>query len=137
MKPIKTVEVFGERMDFIVDGAMSHGTALVIVQTSPPGGGPPPHSHSREDETFTVLEGEFEFLSDGEWIKAPVGELLFGPRGKVHAFRNVGKTDGRIAIVITPAGMEIFFEKLSGLRIPADIPRIQQLFAQYGLTLHG
>ena len=61
MKPIKTVEVFGERMDFIVDGAMSHGTALVIVQTSPPGGGPPPHSHSREDETFTGAKESSSF----------------------------------------------------------------------------
>jgi hypothetical protein len=33
--------------------------------------------------------------------------------------------------------METFFEKLSGLRIPSDMPRIQELFSEYGLTHHG
>ncbi|WP_157466692.1 dimethylsulfonioproprionate lyase family protein [Edaphobacter aggregans] len=136
MPPIRTLEVFGEKIDVLVDGAMSNGAAFVMVQTTPPGGGPPPHSHSREDETFTVLEGDFELLKDGQWVKAPVGEILFAPRGNVHAFRNAGQTTGRIAVFIAPAGLETFFEKLSGLSPATDMPRILELFAEYGLSLH-
>jgi hypothetical protein len=83
-----------------------------------------------------VLEGDFELLRDGQWVKAPVGEVLFAPRGNVHAFRNAGATMGRIAVFITPAGMEFFFEKLAGLSPATDMPRILELFAEYGLSLH-
>jgi quercetin dioxygenase-like cupin family protein len=107
-----------------------------MLELTPPGGGPPPHSHSREDEVFTVLEGEYELLSEGQWIKVPVGEPVFGPRGHVHTFRNLGSTPGQMMIFISPAGIEKFFEKLSGLSVPADMPRIEELFAEYGLTLH-
>ncbi len=137
MKPIKTLNVLGETMEILVDGTMTGGASAVIIQTSPPGGGPPPHAHSREDEIFTVLEGSFEFLVDGEWIKAPVGQPVFAPRGHLHTFRNAGTTAGKMHIVLAPAGLEQFFEKLAGLRIPNDMARIAELFIEYGLALHA
>jgi len=135
MKPLRSLKILGETVEILVDGTMTGGASTTIVQITPPGGGPPPHSHTREDETFTVLEGEFELLSNGEWYKAPVGEVFFAPRGGIHTFRNVGKTTGRVAVFISPAGMEQFFEKLAGLT-PADIPRILEIFAEHGLSLH-
>jgi quercetin dioxygenase-like cupin family protein len=63
MPPLKTFHVFGERVDVLVDTATSNGTSATVVQHVPPGGGPPAHSHSKEEETFTVLEGDFEILS--------------------------------------------------------------------------
>ena len=135
MKPLKTLNVLGETMEILVDGTMTGGASAVVVQTSPPGGGPPPHSHSREDEFFTALEGDFELLSDGQWIKATIGQPIFAPRGQVHTFRNVGTASGKIHIVLAPAGLEQFFEKLAGLKVPDDMPRILELFAEYGLTL--
>lgn len=35
-----------------------------------------------------TLEGEFEILSEGEWIKLPAGQTAVSPRGSVHAFHN-------------------------------------------------
>ncbi|WP_263367643.1 cupin domain-containing protein [Edaphobacter bradus] len=135
MQPIKSLNILGEKVDILVDGAMTNGASVTVIQTTRPGGGPPPHSHTREDETFTVLEGDFEILSDGQWIKAPVGEVFFAPRGGVHTFRNAGTTTGRILVFISPAGMEGFFEKISGLTT-ADLPKILEAFAEYGLSLH-
>ncbi len=63
MSPIKTFRVFGERVDVLIDTATSNGASATVVQHVPPGGGPPPHSHKNEEETFTVLEGDFEILS--------------------------------------------------------------------------
>ncbi len=137
MKPLKTLNVLGETIEILVDGTMTGGASAVIVQTSPPGGGPPPHAHSREDEIFTALEGDFELLSNGQWIKAPIGQPIFAPRGQVHTFRNAGTTVGKIHIVLAPAGLEQFFEKLAGLKIPDDMPRIGELFTEYGLILHA
>ena len=137
MKPVKSLTIFGETVEILVDGSMTAGTSAVTVQLTPPGGGPPLHSHTREDETFTVLEGEFELFSDGEWHKLPVGDLFFAPRGGIHTFRNAGKTMGKIAVFISPAGMEHFFEALAGLTPEKDMPRILEIFAEYGLSLHA
>lgn len=133
MKPVKTLNVLGELMDVIVTGEMTNGASALIIQTTPPGGGPPPHQHSREDETFTVLEGEFEFLDKGEWRSIPKGEFIFARRGSVHTFRNAGSTTGKIAVFLAPAGFERFFEKIDGLS-PADIPKVLEIGKTFGLT---
>lgn len=46
-----------------------------------PGGGALPHTHSREDETFQVLEGEYEVTVVGMTLHAKPGTTLFAPRG--------------------------------------------------------
>ncbi len=118
MNPVKTLNVLGEQMDLIVTGEMTNGASALIIQTTPPGGGPPPHQHTREDETFTVLEGEFKFLENGKWRSIPKDEFIFAPRGSVHTFRNVGSTTGKIAFFLAPAGFEEFFEQIEGSRPP-------------------
>jgi quercetin dioxygenase-like cupin family protein len=88
MPPLKSFIVFGERIDVLINAAMSNGASATIVQHVPAGGGPPPHSHAKEDETFTVLEGDFEVFRDGQWHPLAKGEVAYGPRGGVHTFRN-------------------------------------------------
>jgi len=135
MPLVKSLEVLGDKIDIFVNGQMTNGASATFIQTTKPGGGPPPHRHSREDETFTVLEGEFELLIDGQW-KATVGEVFFAPRGGVHTFRNSGSTIGRILVFIAPAGFENFFEKVSGLNPESDMPKILEACTEYGLSLH-
>src|ERR671938_209996 len=51
---------------------------------------PPPHIHHREDESYYILEGEFEFLdSDRTFIAGP-GSFVYLPKGQLHMHRNVG-----------------------------------------------
>src|SRR5579864_5548401 len=45
--------------------------SVSFVGHTPPQAGPPPHRHSREDESFYVLEGEYEFVLGGQTIHAP------------------------------------------------------------------
>jgi quercetin dioxygenase-like cupin family protein len=134
VRPINTLDILGEQVEIYVTGEMTGGTAAVIVQISPPGGGPPPHKHSREDETFCVLEGSFEFFEDGVWQPLTVGVPVFSRRGVVHAFRNTGSAPGRMLVLANPAGMEIFFAELAGLSAATDMPRIAEVFAKYALT---
>src|SRR5580698_5339820 len=113
MTPVKSFIVFGDSVDVIVDGSMSGGSSAVICQHNLPGDGPPPHMHTREDETFLVLEGDFELLVEGQWESMPRGEPIFAPRGHVHTFRNSGSTTGRLCVFISPAGFEEYLEELS------------------------
>ena len=110
-----------------------------IVQ---PSTGPVPHRHSREDESFYVLEGELEFRMGerGERrIVAAPGTFVFAPRGIPHTFRNVGTTPARVLVIISPAGLEKFFEERTALQkeIPTTDPsypdRDRLLSERYGL----
>lgn len=135
MEPVKTLSVLGEQIDVMVSSQMSNGALAFIVQTTLPGGGPPPHQHSREDETFTVLEGEFKLLENGKWRSIPKGEYAFLPRGTVHTFRNVGTTPGKIGVFITPGGFEEFFEQIES--IPSDnMRKILEIGGHFGLVFH-
>jgi mannose-6-phosphate isomerase-like protein (cupin superfamily) len=136
MKPVASFKVFGEDNDLFVNSAMSQGASAVLIQTTSPGGGPPPHMHRNEDETFTVLEGEFEFLQDGEWTLLPVGQVLFAPRGHIHTFRNSGASVGKILVYVSPAGFEKYLQEIGPLSPANDMPKILEISERYGITFH-
>lgn len=101
----------GDRYTFLVTGEESGGAYFTMEAYVPPGGGPPPHIHTREDETFYVLEGQIGFLLGEKTIAAGTGDFVNVPRGTVHCFRNVGTETARMVLTFTPAGMEGFFEE--------------------------
>jgi len=133
---VKTFPLFVETVHILVDSQMSGGASTVLVTDVPPGGGPPPHTHTMEDEIFTALEGEFELLIEGQWVPAPVGVPMFGPRGNCHTFRNAGSTKGKLQIVAAPGGLEVFLEQLSKLSPATQMPEMMALAARYGITFN-
>jgi mannose-6-phosphate isomerase-like protein (cupin superfamily) len=129
-----TIKVAGEE----TDGA--YVLAEVVV---PPDGGPPPHVHHREDECFTILEGEFEFLAGDRTVRAGAGAVVFGPRGVPHTFKNVGSAPGRMILVASPAGFERFVAD-AGVAVaesprppagPPDVEALTAVAAKYGIEL--
>jgi uncharacterized cupin superfamily protein len=136
MPAIKTFKVFGERIDVLVNAATTECASAAIIQHVPPGGGPPPHSHTHEDETFYVLEGDIEFLHEGEWHRRSVGETAFGKRGVIHTFRNVGTTTGRVLIFIAPAGLEDYLEEISAYSPAEEMPKILEISKRFGITFY-
>lgn len=142
MKPIqvsksggKSVNILGIPMLIRVHGRDTNGVISVVESQDAPAAGPPPHIHHREDETFQILEGNYEFTVGGKTITAGPGATLFAPRGIPHTYRCVGQTPGRLSVAITPAGFEGFFEEVGALspQEQQDIPRVVQLGLKYGL----
>jgi quercetin dioxygenase-like cupin family protein len=60
----KTLRILGDDVTSVVVGAETGGAYAVQQQDTQPGAGPPLHRHSREDEGFTVLAGEYQFPHD-------------------------------------------------------------------------
>ncbi len=137
MSGVKHFQVFGEPIEILISGEMTGGLSATLTQTSPPGGGPPPHSHKNEDETFYVLEGEYEVLHDNEWVMAGPGDVFHAKRGSVHTFRNIGSTAGKMLVFVTPSGLEEYLEKLSAFSMPKDMAAILALSARYGVSFSG
>jgi mannose-6-phosphate isomerase-like protein (cupin superfamily) len=122
-------------------GRQRHGWRYAIIDvSSPPMGGPPLHRHSREDESFYILEGEFDFETDGKLYHAGPGCSMSLPRGRPHRFQNVGSTSGRMLSIVQPAGFERFFLELAvaaaGMKEP-DRSVMVPIFEKYGLELLG
>jgi quercetin dioxygenase-like cupin family protein len=137
--------VVGDKYVFLVTGAETNGAYAVFEFFIPPGGGSPPHMHTREDEAFAVIDGQFEFHVAGEVQRRGPGEYLFAPRNIPHFFRNAGTTEGRMICTVTPAGLENFFAEF-GTRLasrrdaaippsPEEIARLKVAAPKYGLEL--
>ena len=77
-----------------------------------PGTEPPPHVHTREDELFYVLEGEFDVYVGKEAFKVKAGECVFLPRFKRHAFV-IRSPRLHVLALFTPAGLEDAFRGMS------------------------
>lgn len=69
----------------------------------------PLHDHDDHVDAFYVLEGEVEFLTAGEPVRAAAGTFLAAPPGAAHGFRNVGEGRARMLNVHAPdAGFTAF-----------------------------
>ncbi|MGC3960154.1 MAG: cupin domain-containing protein [Verrucomicrobiota bacterium] len=131
----KVVNVLGIPIYIRVSGQDTNGVLSVIESHDSTGGGPPPHIHHREDETFQVLEGEYEFTVAGKSLVAKPGATLFAPRGVAHTYRCLSKGGGKLSVVLTPAGFEKFFEQIGALspQQQQDIPRVLEIANKFGL----
>lgn len=90
-------------------GAQTGGRTALLEGHMPHGPVAPPHHHEREDESFTVLEGELLFsLGEGDderVLRARTGSFVWIPRGTGHGFR-VESESARVLNAYAPAGFE-------------------------------
>ena len=131
----------GDHYTFLVTGEESGGAYFAMEALVPPGGGPPPHIHTREDETFYVLDGQLEFLLGEETVVAGSGDFVNVPRGTVHRFLNTGAETARLLLTFTPAGIERWFEETleeaPNEVTPEDVPdNVEAVAARYAATAH-
>ena len=133
----KFVNILGIPMLIRIHGRDTGGVVSVVESHDVHGGGPPPHIHHREDETFQILAGEYEFTIAGKTILAKQGDTLFAPRGIPHTYRYLGQAPGRLMCVITPSGFEGFFEEIGALnqQQQQDIPRVREIAKKFGLEI--
>jgi len=133
----KQINVLGIPMVIRIHGRDTDGAVAVVESYDVPGGGPPPHIHHREDETFQILEGEYEWAVGGKTFTAQKGTTIFAPRGVPHTYRYLGKTPGWLMCVITPSGFEGFFEEIGALssQQQQDIPRVMEIAKKFGLEI--
>lgn len=138
-KPSKALDIFGNLISIRVDSRDNGGLVAVIEEVDKPGKGPPRHVHSREDEVLYVLKGTYRIWHGDEIVEGGPGTVMMLPRDVPHTFQNVGKTSGRIMVVIMPGGLEGFFKEVDrrGLKMPADEAEINALRARYGLEFLG
>jgi quercetin dioxygenase-like cupin family protein len=140
----RTIAVVGDLYRFMATGEETDGRYAMWEAIVPPGGGPPPHIHSREEESFYILEGTISFQVGEEKWTASAGTFANMPIGSLHSFKNETAKPARMIISVAPAGLEnMFFE--TGVPIalgqtpppvsPAEIERLLAAAPKYGVEI--
>ncbi len=117
-------------------GQVTFGEALL----QPGETGPPRHVHANEDESILVVSGVLTVHLGAETHEAGPGALVWMAREVPHHFENRGDEPVSAFGVITPAGIEKFFEwrdeflqSLTEPPTPTDIEQIMEMNARYGI----
>ena len=140
-----SVWMVGDRYTVMLSAEETGGAFALLDFEVSPGCGSPPHTHTREDESFRILEGEVEFHIGAEMIVARPGDVVFGPRGVPHWFHNATGAVARMMCIVTPGGLEGFFlaagvpatdlSRTPPAPGPEDFARLLRLAPDYGIVI--
>ncbi len=107
---------FGVQARVTMSSSATGGDYVEMDCTAAPGAGTIIHYHPEQEETFRVLEGRLEVLSDGRWCAVHAGETYSVPKGAIHAWRNAGQSPIRFLNVHRPGiGFQAHLETLDRL----------------------
>jgi len=104
-----------EAARFLLRGEDTGGRFSFYEVSVPAGESSLRHLHHDADETFLVVEGEFEITIGEQAHRTTPGMLVYGPRAVPHSFRNSGGQTSTMLCIMAPAGIETFFSELSTL----------------------
>jgi quercetin dioxygenase-like cupin family protein len=132
----RSVSLYGVRFDYKVTSADSGGGLAVLEIEIPPKTLVKPHNHTREDEFTVVLAGIVGVRSGDQVLEAAAGASLVKPRGVPHAMWNRQAGPARVLEILSPGGLEDYFEELGPvLRDKAPPSDYYALAERYGLTI--
>jgi quercetin dioxygenase-like cupin family protein len=132
----KIVMLFGVRFSYKVVSADCGGSLAVLEVDIPAGTLVKPHSHSREDEFSLVLSGTVGVRIGDQVQEAGPGSYLVKPRGVPHAMWNAASDPAKVAEILSPGGLEGYFEELAPILAQRrTAPEYYQLAENYGIGI--
>jgi quercetin dioxygenase-like cupin family protein len=136
----ETIRVGSLSVRFVLDAETSGGSATAFECEIPANAVmSAAHSHDGFEETNYGLAGVTTFTVDGELRELHPGEVVFIPRGAVHAFENRHDGDAKFLAVVTPGvfGPNYFHEIAAVLSAAGGAPNpaaIGEVMRRHGLT---
>ena len=109
----------GQLLTLLATGAETEGQYALLDAVLARGSELPRHLHQREDEAHYLLEGQMTITVGNITIPARPGDCVVMPRGVPHSYR-VETEKCRSLVLLTPAGLEGFIQKLSLPTIQSD-----------------
>ncbi len=118
--------VIGDVVTIKLNGEDADDAYFLTEIRSLPGGGPAfLHTHVPQ-ETFWILEGEYEVYGqdtngDKYVIEAPAGTTVHVPGNVPHGFRNVGENNGRLLALYAPVVHQTEFFREIGVPMASHL----------------
>src|SRR3954471_6718558 len=108
----QALNILGMPLTMLCESAETGGSWSLFEEDVPCGMGPPPHRHDW-DEAYYILDGQIEFVIDGEPVRSGVGDFNYLPRGTIHGFKGASADPARVLIFAAPAHGSEFFRELN------------------------
>ncbi len=128
-----SVPLRGSKVTFKVRSDQAGGASYAEFAAAP-GFDTGLHLHSKLEEAFYVLEGEFELRAGAQARRAGPGTLMFVPPGVPHAFSNPTDAPAKLLLLMSPPGHDRYFAELAdilALSGPPDTDAIAALRRKY------
>ena len=128
------LNVLGMPLTMLCEATETNGNWSLFEEQVPLGMGPPPHRHDW-DEAYYILEGQIDFMIDGEPVTSSPGDFNYLPRGTIHGFKGASESPARVLIFAAPAHGSEFFHEVSEQvrRTPDDLAKIPEIGRQHGI----
>jgi mannose-6-phosphate isomerase-like protein (cupin superfamily) len=130
------IPAIGLNITMKANGSATRGAYSLFEYAIPPEtNGPPAHSHTREDESFICLAGRLDVTLGGQEFTIEFGDYLYLPRNVVHTFRNPYGEEARVVSVVSPAGLEAYYQALGELPPgPKELSVIKPIMEEFGIV---
>lgn len=144
---IRALDSGGAIVTYLATSATTNGAYGMFEAKGVQGMEPPPHTHTREDETYYLLEGEMWFKVGDEEFTAKKGDFIFLPKNVQHEFKILSHSF-HCLVSYFPANLDEYFYEISTPYDSEDIPpasseppppeameQIMKLNEQYGILM--
>ncbi|MDB5222436.1 MAG: cupin protein [Chitinophagaceae bacterium] len=132
----------GHLMSLLLTSKETGGRFALLRATERRGLEPPPHTHTKEDEAFLILEGEVVYTAGNKTFHAKEGDVMFLPKNIQHSFK-IQSEKLETLILLTPGGLENYFVEMSqpagDVQLPPmpegppDIKKLVATASKYGV----
>ena len=106
--PENTRAIPGGVFNFLSMGHETEGRQALMRIIVNRGAEPPAHTHSREDESYYILEGSIRYTIGEDVITVDKGEYVYLPKGLPHKFELLTE-QAEVLMLISPAGLDQWF----------------------------
>jgi quercetin dioxygenase-like cupin family protein len=131
----KALWLRGTQVAYKAEGERPSGGPTFLEFTAASGFNTGDHVHSRIEEIFYIVEGEFQVRAGEQTLRAKPGDFVLVPPGVAHGFGNSAGAPAKMVLLISPAGVhERYFEELSAILSqpgPPDVQAIADLRLRY------
>lgn len=122
----------GSAIEVLATREQTDGQFGMVMLLNKAGEGPGPAiTHSREAETWYVVEGNYEFHIGDRVFEGGPGTFVSVDAGQQHG--HIAKTDGKLLVLFQPGGYEHFFMEWNETQVPKG-PEAGKLEEKYGVT---
>src|SRR6516165_1903699 len=101
----RVIRAFGQEAHVLVSSEQTGDAFCVLRCFIPAGNVTTPHLHRTTDETFLIESGEIEINRGGELLRGRKGDVIYLPKGTLHALRVIGSAEGvALVVCVVPGG---------------------------------
>jgi quercetin dioxygenase-like cupin family protein len=131
----QSLQVLSDRVCIKLKSAQSLNSMTVVTVDVPPNSFVPPHTHTKEEESYYMLEGSMIMYLDGGELTIEPGDFVHVPAGTPHGYKN--NSDQVVKFLAWAVGGKIdefFIEMSEKIReLPNHLAKMPEILEKHGI----